>query len=122
MVSTAIVVFVLTIGGGYLGALWLAPRVGLDRGLLRPKNFTRLMRRNREERGKLLTRRERMLGMTLACAPAPVVLIGLILLLSGGSRAVGIALLILGLLLMATPISPILRAKVRRREARARRQ
>jgi hypothetical protein len=47
--------------------------------------------------------------------------VGVVLLIvgSGAAHGVGIALLVLGLLAMAVPISPLLRARVRRREARA---
>jgi hypothetical protein len=38
---------------------------------------------------------------------------------SRATHGVGIALLVIGLLAMAVPISPILRARVRRREAQA---
>ena len=38
---------------------------------------------------------------------------------SGATHGVGIALLVIGLLAMAVPISPLLRARVRRREAQA---
>jgi Zn-dependent protease with chaperone function len=37
----------------------------------------------------------------------------------GAGRGVGIALLIVALLVVAIPISPFLRARIRRREARA---
>lgn len=54
----------------------------------------------------------------LASLLAPV---GVLLLIagSGAARGVGIALLVLALLVMAVPISPLLRARVRRREAPA---
>jgi len=54
----------------------------------------------------------------LASLLAPV---GVVLLImgSGAAHDVGIALLIFALLAMAVPISPFLRARVRRREARA---
>jgi len=47
--------------------------------------------------------------------------VGVVLLIvgSGVAHGVGIALLVVGLFAMAVPISPLLRARVRRREARA---
>ena len=54
-----------------------------------------------------------MVFLSAALAPA-----GLIILLTAGSglRPVGIALLVLALVVMAVPISPILQARVRRRQ------
>ncbi len=59
------------------------------------------------------------LGWTLALGPGVLVVIAVALLLFGHARAVGIALLIVALVVMAVPVSPLLGAKVRRREARA---
>jgi hypothetical protein len=84
------------------------------------KNLPRNMKRHREERRRLLTRGERafLWGYTLLSsllAPAAVVL----LLFGGGSvRIVGIVLLLVALLVMAVPISPFMRARVHRRDAR----
>jgi uncharacterized protein (DUF58 family) len=49
-----------------------------------------------------------------------LVFAGVVVLANGAGKGVGIALLVVGLLLMLVPISPILRARVRRREERAR--
>jgi hypothetical protein len=76
------------------------------------------MRRNREARRKVLTRGERIFGWSFSALPAIFVFIAVVLLASGGTRPVGIALLILGLLMLAVPTSPILRARVRRRDER----
>ena len=84
------------------------------------QNLPRNMKRNREARRKLLTRGERVFLMSSTLlssllAPAAVVL----LLFGGGSvRIIGIVLLLVALLLMAVPITPFMRARVRRREAR----
>ena len=78
-------------------------------------------KRGREERRRLLTRGERFVAWSLAVAPSLLVVGGVALLVwgNGSGHGVGIALLIVALLLMAVPISPFLRARVRRREARA---
>jgi hypothetical protein len=81
-------------------------------------NLRETMRRHREARRKLLTRGERIFGWSFSMLPPILVFIGVLLLISGGTLAVGIALLILGLLMLAVPTSPILRARVRRREGR----
>src|SRR5438105_3239401 len=75
------------------------------------------MRRNRDARRELLTSGERAVGWLLAFLPTLLTVGGLALLISahGAARGVGIGLLIL----MAVPVSPLLRARVRRREARA---
>jgi Flp pilus assembly protein TadB len=84
------------------------------------KNLPHSMRRHREERPKLLTHGERVFLWTYTVlstllAPAAVVLV----LVGGGSlRIIGIVLLLVALLVMAVPISPFMRARVRRREAR----
>lgn len=82
------------------------------------------LKRGREQRRGLLTRRERAFAWSLAVAPGLLALGGIALLVwgKGTGRSVGIALLIVALLLMAIPISPFLRARVRRREARAARR
>jgi cation transport ATPase len=75
------------------------------------------MRRHHEERRRLLTRGERvfvwayMLLSAVTLAGIPLVVFG-----RHGVRTAGIALLIVALLLMAIPISPFLRTRVRRRE------
>lgn len=78
------------------------------------------LQRGREERRRLLTRGERVVGWSLTIEPNLLLLGGTVLLVWGGGagHAVGIALLILALFVMAVPISPFLKARVRRREAR----
>ena len=85
------------------------------------KNFRSNLRRLREGRRRL-TRGERIFGWTLAMLPPILAFVAVLLLLSGGARGVGIGLLVLALVMMTIPISPILKARVRRREDRARRQ
>jgi hypothetical protein len=82
-------------------------------------DFGSTLRRNREERRRLLKRNERFVGWTLALAPSILVVVGVLVLLNGSSRALGIGLLLVGLVVIAVPVSPLLRARVRRREARA---
>jgi hypothetical protein len=86
----------------------------------RPADFRSKLRRNREERRRLLTRGERIFGWTFAFLPAVGAVVAVLLLLGGSApRAIGIGLLILALLVAATPISPILNARARRRESRS---
>lgn len=82
------------------------------------------LKRGRRERRRLLTTGERVAAWSLTIAPSLLVLGGIVLLVwgDGAGHGVGIALLIVGLLVMAAPTSPLLRARVRRREARAARK
>jgi hypothetical protein len=82
---------------------------------------TAALRRGREERRRLLTRKERIFAWVLAFLPSLLGLLGAVLLIggTGAAQAIGIALLALALATMAIPISPLLRVRVRRREARA---
>jgi hypothetical protein len=91
---------------------------------MRIRDMKSALKRRREQRWRLLTRGERAFAWSLAVAPSLLVLGGIALLVwcKGAGRGVGIALLIVALLVVAVPISPFLRARVRRREARAARQ
>lgn len=82
------------------------------------------LKRGRDERRRLLTRGERFVAWSLVIAPSFLVLGGVALLVrgEGAGHDVGIALLIVALLMKAVPASPLLRARVRRREARAARK
>jgi hypothetical protein len=80
------------------------------------------MRHNREARRRVLTRGERVVGWSFAFLPPMLVFIGVVVLANGAVKGLGIALLVVGLLLALVPISPILRARVRGREERARRE
>jgi hypothetical protein len=80
----------------------------------------RALRRARQEQRTQLTRGERILRWSLAIQPGILAVVGVALLIPGAhgaGHAVGIALLILAVLVVAVPISPVLRAKARRREA-----
>jgi hypothetical protein len=79
------------------------------------------LRRGREGRRRLLTRGERAFACSYTLLASLLAPIGVVLLImgSGTAHGVGIALLVLGLLAMAVPISPFLRARVRRRKAQA---
>jgi hypothetical protein len=81
-----------------------------------------VMRRNREARRRVLTRGERLIGWSFAFLPPLLLFVGVVVLANGAEKGLGIALLVVGLLLMLVPISPILRARVRRREERARKE
>jgi hypothetical protein len=85
------------------------------------KNLPRNMRRHREERRKLLTRGELAFYRTYLLLGPLLFPAGVVLLLSGGAKAVGISLLVLALLVNAIPISPFLRARGKRREAQTKR-
>jgi hypothetical protein len=78
------------------------------------------LRHGREEQRRLLTRGERVFawGYTLVASLLVPVGVALLIVGSGAAHGVGIALLVVGLLAMVVPISPFLRARVRRREAR----
>ena len=82
------------------------------------------LRRGREERRRLLTRGERVFARSYTFLVSLLAPFGVVLLIwgSGAAHDVGIALLVVALFAMAVPISPFLRARVRRRESRAVRQ
>lgn len=90
---------------------------------MRVRDVRSVLKQGREQRRRLLTRGERAVAWSLAVTPSLLVLGGVALLAwgKGAGHEVGIALLIVALLLMAVPISPFMRARVSRREARARR-
>ena len=91
---------------------------------MRIRDVRGALKQRREERRRLLTRGERVFAWSFAFAPSLLVLGGIALLVwsKGAGHGVGIALLIAALLLMAFPISPFLRARVRRRETRTARR
>ncbi len=82
--------------------------------------FNDARRRLRKRRREQLTLGARAFGWAMAFGPSLLLVAGVLLLLNGASRVAGIALLVVALITMAVPISPILRARVRRREARRR--
>jgi hypothetical protein len=71
-----------------------------------------------------MRRRERVVGWSLEVLPSLLLIGGVVLLVwgTGSGHGVGVALLIVALFVMAAPISPFLKARVRRREARAARR
>lgn len=77
-------------------------------------------RRGREERRKRMTSGERFLFWAWTITSGLLAPVGVVLLVFGGGslRAVALPCLLIGLVGMAVPISPVLRAKIRRREAR----
>ena len=76
------------------------------------------MRRHREERRRLLTRGERAFVSIWMFAAWALPLAGVLLLVygAGSVRTAGVVLVALALLTMAVPVSPVLRARLRRRE------
>jgi hypothetical protein len=114
---------VLIIAGSAAGGVWLGKRLtGLLRRPGEPQPSLReSLKRNRAQTRKLLTPGERRFayGYTLVSGLLPAVAIGLLVFGTSTTRAVGAGLLLFALVLMAVPISPFLRARVRRRERRA---
>jgi hypothetical protein len=120
-IAALVIIVLLGAIGIWLG-LWASRKTGyIPQGGSGLGHFRAAMRRGREERRKLLTRGERVFAWTMIVVSAVAAPAGVIILLSGGpgSRPIGIMLLVLALVVMAIPISPILRARVRRRERRA---
>jgi hypothetical protein len=117
----AVVVFSVGVGG-WLG-LWAARKQGrIPQGESGIGHLRAGMRRRRRARRELLTLGERVVAWTMVFLSAVLAPAGVIILLLGGSgpRSVGIALLVLALFVMAVPISPILQARVRRRQRASR--
>lgn len=88
---------------------------------MRLGNIRSGLSRGREECRRVLTRGERVFAWSYTVLASLLAPVGVVLLImgSGAAHGVGIALLVVGLLAMAVPISPFLRARVRRRETRA---
>jgi hypothetical protein len=106
------------------GAVALGVRLGKRLGrLIRPPgqrggSLRQTMRHSHAQLRKELTPNERRFyyGYIVVGMVVPSAAIWLLFLGRGTARAVGIGLLLLALLVMAVPISPFLRARVRRRE------
>jgi hypothetical protein len=81
------------------------------------RNFPRNWRRLRERERRVLTRGERIFAWSFSLLPAPLVFVAVILMLHGVSKAIGIPMILVALVMMAVPVTPILGARVRRREA-----
>jgi hypothetical protein len=79
-------------------------------------NFKRIRSELREQ----LTQGERAFwyGMVVLVFVLPTLAIGVLILGGSDLRGLGIGLLFLTIVVYAVPVSPILRARVRRREAR----
>jgi hypothetical protein len=109
-------VVVLTGAASAVG-VWLGKRLtrrpGEPQVSLREK-----LRRDRAQLRQELTPGERRFfyAYMLLSAPLAPVAVGLVVFGSGATRAVGIGLLLAALVVMAVPISPFLRARVRRRQ------
>jgi len=84
--------------------------------------FNGRRRRLRELRREQLTQPELILVWTVfwatAIGPPLLIVAGVLLLLHKGPHAVGIALLLLGLVVLAVPTGPLLQAWVRQRATR----
>jgi hypothetical protein len=88
---------------------------------MRLSDIRSTLKRGREERRRVLTTGERVFAWSYTVLSSLLIPVGVVLLLagSGATHGIGIALLVIGLLTMAVPISPLLRTRVRRREAQA---
>jgi len=116
-----LVIAALSVAGGLALGIWLSKRLGIGNRLGEPAMpFREKLRRGRAERKKQLTAGERrfMFGYTLLSSALPPLSLGLVVWGSGTTRDVGIGLLLLALVVMAVPISPFLRARIRGRERR----
>jgi hypothetical protein len=119
--------FIVIVGlSGAIG-VWLALRMTRKHGQVPASEpaigYLRAgLRRSRETRRELLTRGERIVAWSLTLMSMVLAPAGVVILLSGDSslRVVGITMLVLALFVMAVPISPILQARVRRRQRASR--
>jgi hypothetical protein len=119
--------FIVIVGfSGGIG-VWLAMRMARKQGQI-PQGEPAIgylrarLRRSRKARRELLTRGERIVAWSLALMSIVLAPAGVIILLSGDSslRVVGITMLVLALFVAAVPISPVLQARVRRRQRASR--
>jgi hypothetical protein len=111
------VIAVSLIAGSVAVGVWLGKRLGKRPG--EPHvSLRENLRRSRAQTRKQLTPGERRFayGYTAVGIVLPPLAIGLLVFGVGSTRGVGIGLLIVALGMMAVPISPFLRARVRRRE------
>jgi len=109
----------LALGVGVWLALWDARKRGtIPRGGSAIGHVRAGIRRGRRVRCELLTLGERVFAWTMLLLSVVLAPAGVIILISGDSslRFVGIAMLVLALVVAAVPISPILQARVRRRQ------
>ena len=88
---------------------WHNPPVGLREKLRRDRALIR----------EQLTSGERAVAYAVLWLGALLPPVGVILAASSTTRGIGIGLLLLGLLILAVPISPFLKARIRKRERSA---
>lgn len=127
VVKLIAVLAIVGFSGGF--GVWLAMRMARKQGQI-PHGEPALgylrarLRRSRQTRRELLTRGERIVAWTTVLMSVVLVPAGVVILLSGdsGLHFVGIAMLVLALVVAAVPISPILQARVRRRQRTSRSQ
>jgi hypothetical protein len=118
VVATAAIVAVCAAFGG-----WLAKRLTRRPGEPGVRLRDALRRRRAELREQLTPGERRFFyGYGLVSPLLAPVGIGLLVFGSHDTRGVGIGLLLVALLVMAVPISPFLRARIRRREGRSHRE
>lgn len=118
-----VVAFVVVMVSSSALGLWLGVWQARKRGVI-PEEGSAIgqlragMRRSRRARRELLTLGERVFVWTMTLFGVVAVPAGIIILVSGdsGLRVVGIGLLLVVLVVMAVPVSPILQARVRRRQ------
>jgi hypothetical protein len=118
-----VVVFLAIMIAALVLAAWLGMQTArkqgnIPQGTPASSHLRAGMRRRRRARRELLTLGERIFAGTTVLLSGALVPTGVIVLLLGDSslHQVGIALLVLGLVVMAVPIAPILQARVRRRQ------
>jgi ABC-type transporter Mla maintaining outer membrane lipid asymmetry permease subunit MlaE len=104
--------------GAWLGVQTVRKQGNIPEGTSAIGHLRAGMRRRRRARRELLTLGERIFAGTMVILSGVAVPTGVIALLLGDSslHPVGIALLVLGLVVMAVPTAPILQARVRRRQ------
>jgi hypothetical protein len=117
------IAFVLICAGSTALGILLAKRLGRRPGA--PEVSLRLvregMRRSRSALREQLTPVERLFfyGYALVSPLLAPIGVGLLVFGRGGMRGVGIGLLLVALVVLAIPISPFMRARIRRREQSA---
>jgi hypothetical protein len=114
------VAFVVIVAGSGAFGVWLAKRLTKRPG--EPEvSIRENLRRGRAQLREELTSGERLFLYAYSLVAPLLAPAAILLLVFGASstRGVGIGLLLVALVTMAVPISPVLRARVRRRDERA---